>query len=67
MSISNEPNRCVICSYYLTIAQEYVGHRCVDPGHWQAAGLLTSNDFYSMACLAASAFTELNYRDCNRQ
>ena len=59
---SCEPGRCTICGYYLTTSDEYVGYRCLDPGHWQAAGVLVSSDFYPMARLAAQAHAELNIR-----
>jgi hypothetical protein len=28
---------------------------CTDPGHWQAAGLLSSHDYYPMAIITAHA------------
>jgi hypothetical protein len=53
-----EPGICLICGHYLTTIDVYTGHRCLDPGHWQAAGLLAPNDFYPMARLAAQAQAE---------
>jgi hypothetical protein len=58
----DKPNCCAICSHYLTTSEEYAGQRCLDPGHWQAAGVLASTDFYSMARLAAQTNVELNRR-----
>lgn len=54
----DKPNRCVICGNYLTISGKYVAHRCLDPSHWQAIGLLAPNDFYLMACLTAKRSAE---------
>jgi hypothetical protein len=52
--LPNRPKRCTICGCYLTLNEEYVGARCLDPGHWQAAGLLTPPDFYTMARIMAA-------------
>lgn len=60
-----KPKCCAICGYYLTTLEQYAGSRCVDPAHWQAAGLLASNDFYPMAQIAAGANTELHRRSDN--
>lgn len=60
------PARCTICGYYLTTFEQYAGNRCVDPGHWQAAGALTPSDFYPMARIAAWANSERNQRTVNR-
>jgi hypothetical protein len=64
MSIINnhEPKQCTICGYYLTTSAEYTGRRCLDPAHWQAAGLLASSDFYPMARIAAQAHAEFKVR-----
>lgn len=53
-----QPAICAICGNYLTIGEEFAGYRCLDPAHWQAAGLLTASDFYPMARLAARAHLE---------
>lgn len=58
----NKPTCCAICGHYLTTNAKYAGQRCLDPGHWQAVGLLASTDFYSMARLTAQASVELNRR-----
>jgi len=55
---THQPAQCTICGYYLTIGEEFAGYRCLDPAHWQAAGLLTASDFYPMARLAAQAHLE---------
>ncbi len=60
--MNNKPRRCPICGYYLTTALEFAGCRCIDPGHWQAAGVLTSRDYLPMAQLASYAATEQNRR-----
>ncbi len=57
-----KPDCCPICGYYLTIIEKYAGSRCLDPAHWQAAGLLSPTDFYPMACIAAQANAEQNRR-----
>jgi hypothetical protein len=35
----------------MTLAPQFSGQRCTDPGHWQAAGLLVADDYYKMAQL----------------
>lgn len=63
LNIKNEnPGVCHICGCYFTIVNEYCGHRCLDPGHWQAAGLLAPDDFYPMALIAAQSNAELSFR-----
>jgi hypothetical protein len=62
MNMPERPNRCSLCGYYLTADEKYAGMRCVDPGHWQAAGLLRPRDFYAMARLVAGARAELARR-----
>jgi len=59
---SQQPSCCHICGYYLTITAEFSGHRCLDPGHWQAAGLLRPRDFYPLAQIAAAAHAEFRLR-----
>ncbi len=61
-SLTHQPAQCAICGCYLTMGEEYVGNRCLDPAHWQAAGLLSSDDFYPMARLTARAHLEHNLR-----
>jgi hypothetical protein len=56
---------CLICGYYLTTDEQYLGHRCLDPSHWQAAGLLSARDFYSMARMVAGSRAELTHRADN--
>jgi hypothetical protein len=65
MTTTRKPDSCSICGYYLTTAIEFSGHRCIDPSHWQAAGLLTSGDYYPMAKMAAWARIETNQRSAN--
>ena len=50
-----KPERCAICGCYVTLNEEYAGSRCLDPGHWQAAGVFTFPDFYTMARIMAAA------------
>ena len=61
----SKPNNCTFCGYYLTTLDEYAGSRCVDPAHWQAAGMLAAHDFYPMARIAAGAHAELDQRSNN--
>ena len=56
---------CLICGHYLTTDEQYTGNRCVDPGHWLAAGLLAPRDFYLMARMVAGARAELARRPDN--
>ncbi len=62
MTATHQPDCCTICGYYLTIIDTYEGDRCVDPGHWQAAGLLSPRDFYTMAQIMALARAERVHR-----
>jgi hypothetical protein len=62
MMIGNKPPRCPICGYYLTMAVQFAGCRCVDPGHWQAAGVLNPRDYYPMAKIASGAHAEHSRR-----
>ncbi|MBI1877010.1 MAG: hypothetical protein HYR94_02020 [Chloroflexi bacterium] len=62
MSIPDRPSCCIICGYYLSTDEKYIGSRCVEPGHWQAAGLLGPRDSYAMARLVVSARIELARR-----
>ncbi len=57
-----KPDQCTICGSYLTVVEEYAGTRCLDPAHWQAAGLLHPSDFYPMARIMAEATAEYNSR-----
>lgn len=57
-----EPATCRICGYWHTLSAQYLGNRCVDPGHWQAAGLISFKDYYSLAKVAAEARKELPHR-----
>ncbi len=68
MSTTNtsKPNCCAICGNYLTTVEKYAGSRCVDPAHWQAAGVLTPGDFYPMARIASWAKAEFNQRLNNK-
>jgi len=65
MTASYKPTYCMICGYYLTTDEQYTGNRCVDPGHWLAAGLLAPRDFYLMARMVAGARAELARRRDN--
>lgn len=58
-----EPAPCRICGYLHTLSAQYAGNRCVDPGHWQAAGLISFKDYYSLAKVAAEARKELHHRN----
>lgn len=58
----DQPERCPICGYYLTTAVELTGSRCVDPGHWQAAGVLSPRDYYPLAQVASQASVERHRR-----
>jgi hypothetical protein len=58
----HKPGRCAICGYFLTSSEIYAGYRCLNPGHWQAAGLLAPNDYYLMAKITAKSNAELNHR-----
>ncbi len=63
--MSKKPDRCPICGYYLTMAAEFTGSRCIDPGHWQAAGVLGARDYSPMAKIVAWANVELTHRTAN--
>jgi hypothetical protein len=67
MAKIHRPKRCAICGYYLTTGEKYAGRRCLDPGHWQAAGVLAPADFYPMARLTAQVRAELNQRSAALQ
>lgn len=62
-----EPAPCRICGYLHTLSAQYAGHRCVDPGHWQAAGLISFKDYYSLAKIAAETRKELHHRQNHPQ
>lgn len=62
MITSHRPSCCLICGHYLTTDEQYTGNRCVDPGHWLAAGLLAPRDFYLMARMVAEERAELARR-----
>jgi hypothetical protein len=53
--MDNQPTRCPICGRALIIEVQFPGESCTDPGHWQAAGLLSARDYYPMAIIAARA------------
>jgi hypothetical protein len=57
-----QPSICAICGHYLTTSDIFVGQRCLDPGHWQATGLLHPTDFYLLARIAARAGMEQRQR-----
>ena len=44
------------------MATQFAGSRCVDPGHWQAAGVLNPRDYYPMARIASDANAEQSRR-----
>lgn len=62
MITAHRPICCLICGYYLATQEKYTGNRCVDPGHWQAAGLFAPGDFYLMAQMIAGVRAELARR-----
>ncbi len=66
MTTTLRPDRCPICGYYLTLAVEFAGCRCIDPAHWQAAGKLASRDYFPMAKIVSAASIELNQRAIRR-
>lgn len=66
MTTDDTPERCPICGYFLTTAAEFTGRRCVDPGHWQAAGVLSPRDYYPMAQIASQADVERHQRSTNQ-
>ncbi|MBN1218385.1 MAG: hypothetical protein JXM69_05625 [Anaerolineae bacterium] len=66
MIATNKPDRCPICGYYLTTLAEFAGSRCVDPGHWQAAGALSPRDYFPMAQIASQASVEYHHRVTNQ-
>lgn len=53
-----KPLRCSICGLYLTTHPYFYGRRCLEPGHWLAAGLLQADDYYPLGQLAAQAMLE---------
>ena len=53
-----KPASCAICGNYLTASGEYA-QRCLEPGHWLAAGKIAPADFYSISRLAAQIRVEL--------
>ena len=57
---TSHPTACAICGDYLTSSERYAGQRCLDPAHWQAAGVLASTDYYAMARIAALSQAELD-------
>lgn len=62
-----QPDSCAICGHYLTISDKYLGQRCLDPGHWQATGLLDPTDSYLLARLAALFGVEQKQRLLSQQ
>jgi hypothetical protein len=62
MTATDGPGCCQICGYYLTKDPQFRSERCVDPGHWQAAGLLKPYDYYRMAEIVTGARAELDRR-----
>jgi len=48
------------------MAAEFTGQRCVDPAHWQAAGVLAPRDYYPMAKIVSAASVELNQRSTQK-
>lgn len=62
-----QPNSCAICGNFLTTSEKYAGQRCLDPGHWQATGLLNPTDFYLLSRIAARMGTELERRLLTQQ
>jgi hypothetical protein len=58
--MNKQPGNCPICGQYLTTSKKYAGQRCLNPGHWQAVGLLVPTDYYAMARIVAQAQAESN-------
>ena len=53
----HDPECCSICGSYLTTNEQFASERCLDPAHWQAAGLAPT-DFYSLAIVMAARQTK---------
>ena len=62
MSLIQSPQSCPFCGLNLTVDTHSVRRQCVDPAHWQGAGLLSSHDYYAMAKLAARGIMEMARR-----
>jgi len=59
--MSAKPLCCPICGQYLTTHIYFYGCRCLDPSHWQAAGLLGKNDYYAMGQLIVQQMLESHH------
>ncbi|MCB0213516.1 MAG: hypothetical protein KDJ52_29505 [Anaerolineae bacterium] len=55
---NTEPIACSICGLFFTLSGQFAGKRCIDPGHWQAAGIITVKDYYTMAKIKAAKANE---------
>jgi hypothetical protein len=55
MRLNNKSNCCPICGHVQTMDAQFPGTSCIDPAHWQAAGLLSPHDYYPMARMMARA------------
>ncbi len=55
METNDIPGRCKICGNYFTTSAEFASSRCMEPGHWLAAGVLSPTDYYPIAKIAARA------------
>ena len=55
---NTEPITCSICGLFFTLSVQFAGERCIDPGHWQAAGIITVKDYYIMAKIKAETANE---------
>jgi hypothetical protein len=56
--MSAKPACCPICGQYLTTHIYFYGCRCLEPSHWQAAGLLNKDDYYAMGQLIVQQMLE---------
>ena len=54
-AMTTESNQCPICEGDLTLKSNIVQDSCNNPSHWQAAGLISAKDYYTMAQVAARA------------
>jgi hypothetical protein len=67
MALQSWPNQCPICEGILTLDANIVHNSCSDPSHWQAIGLLSAKDYYTMAQLAARAAVARSQSNGNQQ
>lgn len=53
-----KPPCCPICGLYFTTHVYFHGRRCLQPGHWLTAGLLSPADYVPLSQLIALAAAE---------